>query len=63
MPHLLPAGGEEGPAEEQTAVVEPEHVVLVLNVVLVEQRVDLLQLGGGGGGGLVGHFICDSQNF
>ena len=42
MPNLLPSGSKESPAQEQTAVVEPEHVVLVLHVVLVEEGVYLL---------------------
>ena len=33
----------EGPGQELGAVVEPEHVVIVLHVVLVQQDVELLQ--------------------
>lgn len=35
---------EEIPEEELRGVVEPEHVVVVFDVILIEQRVKLLKL-------------------
>ena len=44
VPHLLPPWGHERPPEEHSTVVKPEHVVFVFHVILVEQRVHLVQL-------------------
>ena len=51
VPHLLPARGLQGPAQELLAVVESKHVIVVFHIVLIEERVELRDLGEGGGGG------------
>lgn len=39
VPGGLPAWGAQCPAQEVTAIVKPEHVVLILHIVLVEELV------------------------
>jgi hypothetical protein len=44
VPRLQIAGGLEGPLQERLAVVEAEHAVVVLHVVVVQQLVNVLHL-------------------
>lgn len=44
VPGLQVAGGLEGPLQEGLAVVEAEHAVVVLHVVVVQQLVNVLHL-------------------
>ena len=43
MPLLEVARRLEGPGQELGAVVKPEHVVIILHVVLIEQHIELLK--------------------
>lgn len=57
VPVLDPSRWLQSPSEELRRVVEPEHVVVILDVVLVQEQIEFLQLQGESRSHFSSHFL------